>query len=66
MLLTHQDWINDLSFSVLHLLEEAGDALRHVERVDVAGLPVQGDQDSHYLKVEVQTVHIIGMAKLYF
>ena len=53
---THQDWINDLSFSVLHLFEETGDALGDVERVDVAGLAIQGDQNSHHLKMRRASV----------
>jgi len=49
--MVYQDWIDYLSFSVLHFFEQAGDALRDVERVDDTGPLVQRDQHSDHLKI---------------
>jgi hypothetical protein len=49
--MVYQDWIDYLSFSVLHFFEQAGDALRDVERVDDAGSLVQSDQHSDHLRI---------------
>jgi|FrelakmetLWP11LW_1041352.scaffolds.fasta_scaffold227333_1 hypothetical protein len=50
--MVYQDWIDYLSFSVLHFFEQAGDALRDVERVDDAGPLVQRDQHCDHLKIK--------------
>ncbi len=47
---SHQNRIDDLGFSVLHFLQQTGNALGDVKGVDDAGLPVQRDQDSHHLE----------------